>query len=270
MPLSVSHLCQTFFRCITCNFTAENGGKGVCESCAAVCHVGHTLSSALSGGFYCDCGSERKCVELARARAGGAGTSAAAPATSAATTQPRQWRNQAVTRKYCSRPGDEEGPLCTHGSDIIRTDHWSCCGVVPRQAACTLVRCSGGGVGVLKCKGCFCRCLGPCVGCSCVGLAGRGSHAVRAAVYLAERRAAWHWLNDVPCCLRVRAHGSSVPCGFRVSRAASTTSRARAAVLETFIARASSAATGCRAATASAAPTMARSVKTARRIRPHR
>jgi hypothetical protein len=155
MPLSVSHLCQTFFRCITCNFTAENGGKGVCESCAAVCHVGHTLSSALSGGFYCDCGSERKCVELARARAGGAGTSAAAPATSAATTQPRQWRNQAVTRKYCSRPGDEEGPLCTHGSDIIRTDHWSCCGVVPRQAACTLVRCSGGGVGVWKCKGCF-------------------------------------------------------------------------------------------------------------------
>ena len=51
-----------------------------------------------------------------------------------------QWRDQAVTRKYCSRSGDEEGPVCDHGSDIIRTDHWSCCGVGERQAACTKVR----------------------------------------------------------------------------------------------------------------------------------
>ena len=51
-----------------------------------------------------------------------------------------QWRDQAVTKKYCSRSGDEEGPICGHGSDAIRTDHWSCCGVGTRQAACTQVR----------------------------------------------------------------------------------------------------------------------------------
>ena len=51
-----------------------------------------------------------------------------------------QWRDQAVTRRYCSRAGEEEGPICGHGSDIIRTDHWSCCGVGERQAACTKVR----------------------------------------------------------------------------------------------------------------------------------
>ena len=50
-----------------------------------------------------------------------------------------QWRDQAVTKKYCSRPGDEEGPVCCHGTEIIRTDHWSCCGVGSRQAACTKV-----------------------------------------------------------------------------------------------------------------------------------
>ena len=42
--------------------------------------------------------------------------------------------------RYCSRAGDEEGPICGHGSDVIRTDHWSCCGVGERQAACTKVR----------------------------------------------------------------------------------------------------------------------------------
>ena len=45
-----------------------------------------------------------------------------------------------TTKKYCSRVGDEEGSLCLHGDDVIRTDHWSCCGVSTRQAACTMVR----------------------------------------------------------------------------------------------------------------------------------
>ena len=50
-----------------------------------------------------------------------------------------QWRDQAVTKKYCSRAGDEEGPVCAHGSEIIRTDHWSCCGVGSKGAPCTKV-----------------------------------------------------------------------------------------------------------------------------------
>jgi hypothetical protein len=87
---------QTYYRCITCNFTRENGGKGVCEPCARICHAGHTLSPAMSGRFYCDCGNEKKCKELARARAG----VAAEPAAGTTTAPPCQWRNQAVTRKY--------------------------------------------------------------------------------------------------------------------------------------------------------------------------
>ncbi len=45
-----------------------------------------------------------------------------------------------IVCRYCSRVGEEEGPVCDHGSDIIRTDHWSCCGVGTHQAACTKVR----------------------------------------------------------------------------------------------------------------------------------
>ena len=85
----------------------------------------------------------------------------AAPSTSASDTC--QWRDQAVTKKYCSRAGaDEEGPLCQHGSDIIRTDHWSCCGVGTRDAPCTKV-------GPWSC---LCELLG--MGCNlCGGLSGR-------------------------------------------------------------------------------------------------
>ena len=50
-----------------------------------------------------------------------------------------QWRDQRVTAKYCSLPGDAEGPLCDHGP-VIRTDHWSCCGSGSQQVACTKVR----------------------------------------------------------------------------------------------------------------------------------
>ena len=50
-----------------------------------------------------------------------------------------QWRDQRATAKYCSLPGDAEGPLCDHGP-VIRTDHWSCCGSGSQQVACTKVR----------------------------------------------------------------------------------------------------------------------------------
>ena len=52
-----------------------------------------------------------------------------------------EWRDQAVTKKYCSRAGDPEGAICEHGSDIIRESHWSCCGVLSRGSACTKVPC---------------------------------------------------------------------------------------------------------------------------------
>ena len=93
-------LAQTWFFCITCNFTRENGNKGVCEPCARICHAGHTLSPPMSGGFYCDCGNEKKCKELARVRAG----VAAAPAAGTTAAPPCQWRNQAVTRKCVVAP----------------------------------------------------------------------------------------------------------------------------------------------------------------------
>jgi hypothetical protein len=49
------------------------------------------------------------------------------------------WRNQSYTRNYCSRDGYVEGPLCQHGGDLIRTDHWSCCGVGTQAAPCPKV-----------------------------------------------------------------------------------------------------------------------------------
>ena len=56
-----------------------------------------------------------------------------------APTRTNQWRVQATTRVYCSLAGeDEDGPLCAHG-DIIREDHWSCCGGLVHQAPCTKV-----------------------------------------------------------------------------------------------------------------------------------
>jgi hypothetical protein len=50
-----------------------------------------------------------------------------------------EWRNQAVTKKYCSRPGDEDGVLCEHGSETIVAHHWSCCGIPFPEAACAKV-----------------------------------------------------------------------------------------------------------------------------------
>jgi hypothetical protein len=86
---------QTWFHCITCRYTREAGNKGVCEPCARICHAGHELGPPQTGRFYCDCGNERKCVELARVRAG----VSAAPTTETAAAPPCQWRNQVVTRR---------------------------------------------------------------------------------------------------------------------------------------------------------------------------
>jgi hypothetical protein len=65
---------------------------------------------------------------------------AAATSTASDAAPTSQWRVQAMTRVYCSLPGvDADGPLCTHG-DIVREDHWSCCGGLVYQAPCTKVR----------------------------------------------------------------------------------------------------------------------------------
>lgn len=46
---------QQFRCCRTCGLVE---GRGVCLSCAAVCHEGHDLSEVVtSDAFYCDCGS---------------------------------------------------------------------------------------------------------------------------------------------------------------------------------------------------------------------
>ncbi len=60
-------------------------------------------------------------------------------ASSARSPAGSQWRVQATTRVYCSLAGeDEDGPLCAHG-DIIREDHWSCCGGLVHKAPCAKV-----------------------------------------------------------------------------------------------------------------------------------
>ena len=65
--MSVVRLLQAIFHCETCNFS-EATNRGVCGPCAATCHVGHKLSAPQYETFYCDCGAEHKCEELARAR----------------------------------------------------------------------------------------------------------------------------------------------------------------------------------------------------------
>lgn len=39
-----------------------------------------------------------------------------------------EWRDQFVTMKLCSVPGDVDGMLCEHGSGAVMRSHWSCCG----------------------------------------------------------------------------------------------------------------------------------------------
>jgi len=46
---------QNWYHCYTCGLVDN---EGCCESCAAVCHAGHTLSEMKSSShFYCDCGN---------------------------------------------------------------------------------------------------------------------------------------------------------------------------------------------------------------------
>lgn len=58
---------------------------------------------------------------------------------------PGNWRDQDVTRVYCSRQvrGHEEGALCTHGPNVIHASHWSCCGGLVKRAECTKVSTDG-------------------------------------------------------------------------------------------------------------------------------
>jgi hypothetical protein len=74
-----------------------------------------------------------------------------------------EWRDQAVTKKYCSRAGDPEGAICEHGSDIIRESHWSCCGALSRESACTKVPCGVLRRGVVWC-GVLCCAEGDALG----------------------------------------------------------------------------------------------------------
>ena len=51
---------QPIYHCLTCNLDATDTSdeKGICESCAYICHAGHEL--VLAGnykGFICSCGS---------------------------------------------------------------------------------------------------------------------------------------------------------------------------------------------------------------------
>jgi hypothetical protein len=54
-----SYILQPVWRCHTCNLDFEHRNRGVCASCALVCHSGHNIVYDLSysGGFFCDCGA---------------------------------------------------------------------------------------------------------------------------------------------------------------------------------------------------------------------
>ena len=47
-----------------------------------------------------------------------------------------EWRGGQY-QQWCSHSEVREGPLCTHPGGILKREHWSCCGVTDRGAACT-------------------------------------------------------------------------------------------------------------------------------------
>ena len=47
-----------------------------------------------------------------------------------------EWRG-GQCQQWCSAPEVKEGPLCMHPGGILKREHWSCCGVSVRSAACT-------------------------------------------------------------------------------------------------------------------------------------
>lgn len=46
-------ICQHHWHCKTCKL---DGSKGICDSCAKICHAGHSLVDSGTSNFYCDCG----------------------------------------------------------------------------------------------------------------------------------------------------------------------------------------------------------------------
>lgn len=64
-----------------------------------------------------------------------------------------EWRGDQYSQ-WCSAPGREEGPLCTHlhrTSGIVKQEHWSCCGMTDRSVRCPL---AGGGDAVVSARDC--------------------------------------------------------------------------------------------------------------------
>lgn len=50
-----SYVSQNYYECRTCNLS---GTQGICQSCVAVCHVGHDIEGPRpSSSFFCDCGA---------------------------------------------------------------------------------------------------------------------------------------------------------------------------------------------------------------------
>src|SRR5690349_11985412 len=46
------------------------------------------------------------------------------------------WREHMRNRYFCCiTPTDDDGPACTHG-DVIKADHWSCCGNPIKSSSC--------------------------------------------------------------------------------------------------------------------------------------
>nr|QBK88367.1 MAG: ring finger protein [Mimivirus LCMiAC01] len=52
------HQNQYWRNCYTC---FKDLGKGVCLTCAQLCHFGHRLGPIKCSMFYCDCGASGKC-----------------------------------------------------------------------------------------------------------------------------------------------------------------------------------------------------------------
>eukprot|EP00755_Sulcionema_specki_P006205 Sspe_Gene.34821::Locus_16908_Transcript_3_4_Confidence_0.400_Length_1816::g.34821::m.34821 len=50
-----------------------------------------------------------------------------------------EWRGGGK-RAWCSRANKPDGMLCEHGPDIIKEEHWSCCGQTQRSCSCTGVK----------------------------------------------------------------------------------------------------------------------------------
>eukprot|EP00660_Eupelagonema_oceanica_P008223 gene8223-5247_t len=79
-------------------------------------------------------------MEMLRGRANDVHLPTGSPRDSgaAAAMHAGRWREAGVTvhTSRCSRPGEEDGPLCTHPGGVIPKDHWSCCGAPLKDMPC--------------------------------------------------------------------------------------------------------------------------------------